>query len=135
MKYSLRTRNNMCIFCDFQFDKEKVVAENNLAYAIFDAFPVSQGHTLIIPKRHAETFFELTNDEVVAIYELAHIIKQKLTELYNPSGYNVGFNCGEAAGQTIMHCHMHIIPRYSGDIQNPRGGVRKIIKNKVPYDG
>lgn len=125
----------MCIFCDFQFDKNKVVIENELAYAIYDSFPVNEGHTLIIPKRHAETFFDLTSEEVEAMYALASEMKKKLDELYHPDGYNVGLNCGEAAGQTIMHCHMHIIPRYKGDIENPRGGVRKIIKNKVPYDG
>lgn len=125
----------MCIFCDFQFDKTKVVMENELAYAIYDSFPVNDGHTLIIPKRHAETFFDLTSEEVKAMYELASEMKKKLDSLYHPDGYNVGLNCGEAGGQTIMHCHMHLIPRYKGDIENPRGGVRKIIKNKVPYDG
>lgn len=125
----------MCIFCDFQFDKTKVVMENELAYAIYDSFPVNEGHTLIIPKRHAETFFDLTSEEVKAMYELASEMKKKLDSLYHPDGYNVGLNCGEAGGQTIMHCHMHLIPRYKGDIENPRGGVRKIIKNKVPYDG
>lgn len=109
--------------------------ENELAYAIFDSFPVNEGHTLIIPKRHAETYFDLTKEEAAAMQELALEVKKMLDEKYHPDGYNIGLNCGEWAGQTVMHCHMHVIPRYKGDIENPRGGVRKIIKNKVPYDG
>ncbi len=122
-----------CIFCEFKNDKNKVVLENELAYAIYDGFPVSEGHMLIIPKRHAETYFNLTKEENSAMQELAHKAKKLLDEKYHLDGYNVGFNCGEAAGQTIFHCHMHIIPRYKGDILNPRGGVRKIIKGNSEY--
>ncbi|HNX16588.1 MAG TPA: HIT family protein [Bacilli bacterium] len=122
-----------CPFCHIREDKGYLF-ENQMAYAILDHYPVSEGHTLIISKRHAETFFELTDEEVVAFHELAVKVKQYLEEKYHPDAFNIGFNCGELAGQTVMHCHMHIIPRYRGDCDNPRGGVRKILrKPKVDY--
>lgn len=121
-----------CLFCDIQ-NTDKVVVQNDLAFAIFDGFPVSDGHALIIPKRHAETYFDLTDDEVVAMKELAMQMKQIIIEKYHPIGFNVGFNCGMQGGQTIFHAHMHIIPRYEGDIENPRGGIRNIIKSKTKY--
>ena len=122
-----------CIFCEFRNDKDRVVLENDLAYTIFDGFPVNKGHMLVIPKRHAETYFDLTKDEVSSMQELALKAKEMIDEKYHPDGYNVGFNCGEYAGQTVFHCHMHIIPRYKGDIDNPRGGVRNIIKGDSKY--
>ena len=122
-----------CIFCDFKNDKEKVVLGNDLAYAIFDGFPVNEGHMLIIPKRHAETYFDLTEEEIKSMNELAFEAKKLLDSKYHPDGYNIGLNCGEYAGQTIFHCHMHIIPRYKGDTPNPRGGVRNIIKGNSKY--
>ena len=122
-----------CIFCEFKNDKDRVVLENDLAYAIFDGFPVNQGHMLVIPKRHAETYFDLTKDEVASMQELALKAKEIIDKKYHPDGYNVGFNCGEYAGQTVFHCHMHIIPRYKGDIDNPRGGVRNIIIGDSKY--
>ena len=122
-----------CIFCNYN-EKEKV-AENDLAFAIYDNFPVNEGHTLIIPKRHFSSFFEATEKEVLAIYDLIHKVKLILGEKYNPTGYNVGINIGEDAGQTIMHLHVHLIPRYKGDIENPKGGIRKFKKELVPYNG
>ena len=122
-----------CIFCDFKNDKDKVVLGNDLAYAIFDGFPVNEGHMLIIPKRHAETYFDLTEEEIKSMNELAFEVKKLLDSKYHPDGYNIGLNCGEYAGQTIFHCHMHIIPRYKGDTPIPRGGVRNIIKGNSKY--
>jgi diadenosine tetraphosphate (Ap4A) HIT family hydrolase len=122
-----------CPFCFINKNKD-FLFENDFAFAILDNFPVSDGHTLIIPKRHAKTFFDLTQDEIAAIYQLSLKVKQYIDEKYHPDGFNVGFNCGEKAGQTVMHCHMHIIPRYKGDCDNPRGGIRKILtKPKTIY--
>lgn len=122
-----------CLFCSYPKDKQ-VIVENDLAYAIFDGYPVSDGHALIISKAHKETFFDLSSDEIQAFFELAIIMKNIINEKFHPSSFNVGFNCGKDAGQTVMHCHMHIIPRYSGDSLNPRGGVRNIIeKPKTHY--
>ena len=118
-----------CIFCNIP--KEEILFENDLAIAFFDSYPVSKGHTLIIPKRHSENYFELTSEEIAAMLELSKLVKEKLEKEFHPDGYNVGFNVQEAGGQTVMHTHMHIIPRYKGDIDNPRGGIRKVIKKTV----
>lgn len=121
-----------CIFCKKIINKEYVF-ENELAVAFFDGFPVSKGHMLIIPKRHVETYFDITLEEASAMKELVDKVKNFLDKEYHPDGYNIGLNCGEYAGQTVMHCHMHVIPRYKGDIENPRGGVRKIIQSDSKY--
>ncbi|MFD3157929.1 HIT family protein [Haloimpatiens sp. FM7330] len=122
-----------CIFCNY--DKDKIIAENKLAFAILDTYPVNEGHTLIIPKRHFANFFEATGEEIIAIYSLMHEVKEMLDIQYEPDGYNVGVNVGYWAGQTIMHLHVHLIPRYKGDIENPRGGIRKLKEQLVEYDG
>ena len=118
-----------CIFCKH----ENKIAENETAYARLDGFPVSNGHTLIIPKRHVKTYFDLTDDEIKDIFSLAKEVKFFIDNTYKPDGYNIGFNVNEAGGQTVEHCHMHIIPRYKGDVENPRGGVRNVISNKADY--
>ena len=120
-----------CIFCDLK-DKE-IIAKNQYCYAIFDKFPVSKGHTLIIPFRHVETFFDASKEEKIAIVELIDEIKEILDRRYSPDGYNIGVNVGKAAGQTIMHLHVHVIPRYKGDIEDPTGGVRGVIPDKMKY--
>ena len=117
-----------CIFCNIK--KEDILFENELALAFFDGYPVSKGHTLIIPKRHCVHYFELTKEEMAAIFELSQKVKEYLDKEYHPDGYNIGFNVLEAGGQTVMHTHMHVIPRYKGDSENPRGGVRKVVKRK-----
>jgi diadenosine tetraphosphate (Ap4A) HIT family hydrolase len=122
-----------CLFCDY--DKNKYIAENELIFAIYDVFPVNEGHALIIPKRHFESFFDATEEEVNAIYRLIHEVKIINDKKYKPDGYNVGVNIGYDAGQTIMHLHVHLIPRYKGDVENPKGGVRKLKKELVPYNG
>lgn len=122
--------NNMdCVFCSL-IEKKDYYLESDLCVALFDGFPVSEGHTLIIPKRHVETYFDLSKEEMEDMYSLSLRVKEFLDSKYHPDGYNVGFNCGEAAGQTVMHAHMHIIPRYKGDSDNPRGGIRKAVKRK-----
>ena len=118
-----------CIFCEIIKNK-KYRFENDLAVAFDDGMPVSKGHTLIIPKRHCRDYFELTSEEMKAMYELSNKVKEYLDNEYHPDGYNVGFNVGEYGGQTVMHCHMHVIPRYKGDVENPRGGIRKVVKMK-----
>ena len=124
--------NMDCVFCNIVNEKDFLI-ENDLAVAFYDSFPVSTGHTLIIPKRHVETYFELTNKEMNAIFDLSKEVKKFLDKEYHPDGYNVGFNVGVSGGQSVMHCHMHIIPRYKGDQENPRGGIRKVVKNKINY--
>ena len=128
-------RNEGCIFCDIQSkDKSRIIAENNLAYVIRDAFAVTGGHTLFIPKRHVTDYFGLTQAELNAINSLIHNQKKSL-EMQDPSieGFNIGINCGDVAGQTIYHCHVHLMPRRRGDVENPRGGVRNMIPGKGNY--
>jgi len=117
-----------CIFCDRE--SLEIIAENDLALAFFDACPVSEGHALIIPKRHVETYFDATPEEHGAISLLAGVVKNMLEKELSPDGYNIGANIGPAAGQTVFHFHVHIIPRYRGDVEDPRGGVRKVIPNR-----
>ena len=121
-----------CIFCK-EFDKDKIVYEDGTWIAILDNYPVSEGHTLLIPKRHCETYFDLNFIELESVGVTIGVIKRLLDTKYKPDSYNIGINCGEAAGQTVMHCHIHIIPRYNGDCENPRGGVRGVIPEKQHY--
>jgi len=122
-----------CLFCNQE--KEQIILENDLAIAIMDKFPVNRGHMLFIPKRHYKTFFEATEEEINAIYQLMHEGKTYLDGKYSPDGYNIGINVGEDAGQTIMHLHIHLIPRYKGDVKDPRGGIRHLKDELVPYKG
>ncbi|MCF7885625.1 MAG: HIT family protein [Candidatus Marinimicrobia bacterium] len=121
-----------CIFCK---KSSEAVVENEMAYAIFDEYPVNKGHMLIIPKRHFDNYFDATKKEYLAIQDLSHECKNIIDEKYSPDGYNIGVNIGYEAGQTIMHLHIHLIPRYKGDIEDPRGGVRKIKEQLVEYKG
>jgi diadenosine tetraphosphate (Ap4A) HIT family hydrolase len=109
------------------------VAANALAFAIRDGFPVSPGHTLIVPRREVPTWFDASRDEQRAILELIETVKLQLDQEFSPDGYNVGFNAGEAAGQTVMHLHVHVIPRYRGDVDDPRGGIRHVMPSKAAY--
>ncbi len=126
------TSKKECIFCNLDQNRE-ILAENDLAIAFYDAFPVNPGHTLIIPKRHVANYFELTEEECVAIQALLKIVKDTVEEKFHPDGYNIGVNVNEAAGQSVFHVHMHLIPRYIGDVENPKGGVRGVIPNKQKY--
>ena len=129
-------REEGCLFCDIQSnDTKRIIAENSLAYAIRDGFPVTEGHTLFIPKRHVKDYFELVPAEVSAINNLMSEQKELLQEFDSTiDGFNIGMNCGEIAGQTVFHCHVHLIPRRIGDVDNPRGGVRHIISGKGFYE-
>lgn len=106
---------------------------NTTCYAIFDLSPVAPGHMLVIPKRHAPTFFDLTTQEHQDMDDLLLRCKEQLDQSSTPGGYNIGLNCGTIAGQSILHCHCHLIPRYQGDVQDPKGGVRGVIPNKQHY--
>ena len=121
-----------CIFCE-KFDKDRIVYEDETWIAVYDSYPVSEGHTLLIPKRHCESYFNLNYLELESLGVTIGIIKMILDKKFNPTGYNIGVNCGKSAGQTVMHCHIHIIPRYNGDMEDPRGGVRGVIPEKQKY--
>lgn len=124
--------DNICPFCKAESDRE-IIASSSLSVAFFDGFPVSPGHALIIPKRHVSSFFDLSKEEQQDLLNLAERVKRIVEERYHPDGYNIGINVGEAAGQSIFHVHMHLIPRYKGDVPNPRGGVRGVIPSKQNY--
>ena len=122
-----------CIFCK-QVENEAKVEETKFVFVLKDNYPVTPGHRLILPKRHVRDYFSLNKNELLEIRDL--IVSQKnLLEQFDDtiSGFNIGMNCGETAGQTIFHCHVHLIPRRSGDVKNPRGGVRHVISGKGNY--
>ncbi|WP_320110968.1 HIT family protein [Draconibacterium orientale] len=121
-----------CPFC-LERNTREIIAENDLAYAAFDIFPVSEGHCLVITKRHVSNFFETTSSEKEALFSLVNELRLVLEKKYNPAGFNIGININEAAGQTVPHVHIHVIPRYSGDVENPRGGVRHVIPGRGNY--
>lgn len=120
-----------CPFCTLH--EKQVLVANEHAVAFYDGFPVTPGHTLIVPRRHIASFFEATGDELAAMFELAARMRGLLMEERRPDGFNLGVNDGAAAGQTVMHLHLHLIPRYAGDTEDPRGGVRWIMPVKAPY--
>jgi diadenosine tetraphosphate (Ap4A) HIT family hydrolase len=121
-----------CLFCEIP--EERVISSNDLAYAVRDGFPVTPLHTLVIPKRHATDYFQLTKEELLACNDLLHELKNSIQQ-NDPTvvAFNIGMNSGEAAGQTVFHCHIHLIPRRKGDVENPRGGVRHLIPGKGFY--
>jgi diadenosine tetraphosphate (Ap4A) HIT family hydrolase len=120
-----------CPFCNPLADE--IVAKNDLCYARRDRYPVSKGHMLVIPFRHIPDFFSMTVEEKQAVLALVTVCKEVIEENFSPAGYNIGFNVGTAAGQTVMHCHCHVIPRYVGDVKEPRGGVRGVVPGKRGY--
>lgn len=122
----------MCIFCEIE--PSRIIKSNELAFVIYDGFPVTEYHCLVIPKRHAETYFHLTDDEREACHQLLVEMKDTIqAEDNSVDGFNIGMNSGHSAGQTIFHCHIHLIPRRPGDVENPRGGVRGVIPDKRLY--
>jgi diadenosine tetraphosphate (Ap4A) HIT family hydrolase len=128
----VNTRNlSNCPFC--HIDDNHKCFQNNLVFTIKDGFPISPGHTLIIPKRHIPSVFEATDEEHKALLRALQAAKVELSQQYAPDGYNIGINDGLAAGQTVMHLHIHLIPRYNGDCIDPRGGVRWIFPDKAVY--
>lgn len=121
-----------CIFC--QKEDNRVYLENDLAYVMHDGFPVTPAHSLIIPKRHVQDYFGLTRDELLACDQLIRDARGNIqADDDSVEGFNIGANCGSVAGQTIFHCHLHLIPRRSGDVQEPRGGLRHMIPGKGTY--
>jgi diadenosine tetraphosphate (Ap4A) HIT family hydrolase len=120
-----------CPFCDVA--RDRIVESDSCALAIADAFPVSAGHTLILPRRHVVDFFELTMREIRSVYQLLRVMRCRLDCAMTPAGYNIGVNIAPTAGQTVMHAHVHLIPRYPGDVRDPAGGVRNVIPHKARY--
>jgi diadenosine tetraphosphate (Ap4A) HIT family hydrolase len=125
-----RDPNNPCLFCT---DAKGVSLNNEFAYSARDSYAVSPGHTVVIPKRHVASFFDLTPEEVAACMDLIKEEKELIDQEFSPDGYNIGVNVGPAAGQSIFHVHIHIIPRYAGDVENPQGGVRHVIPKNAHY--
>ena len=128
----MKDPNNPCLFCNVR--ESDLVKENDLAYVSYDSFPVTNMHCLIIPKRHVKDYFDLTNEEIIACNKLTKDIKNEI-EFKDPTvkGFNIGTNVGKVSGQSILHCHIHLIPRRVGDVENPQGGVRSVIPSKQHY--
>ncbi len=128
----MKDPNNPCLFCNV---KESGLAdENKLAYASYDSYPVTDQHCLIIPKRHVKDYFDLIVEEIVACDQLIKKMKKEIEKKdASVKGFNIGINSGKIAGQSIMHCHIHLIPRREGDVENPQGGVRSVIPLKQHY--
>lgn len=122
---------NSCPFCSLP--SSRIISEDSLSVVIRDAYPVSPGHSLIILKRHTASLFDLTDDEKTCLFQHLSKAKTALDAEFKPDGYNIGINEGAAAGQTVFHLHVHLIPRYQGDIADPRGGVRWIFPDKASY--
>jgi len=120
-----------CPFCTVP--RERLVFEGELAFVIRDGHPVSPGHMLVIPKRHVASFFETTTEEQASMLRLLNLARIEIAQQFKPAGYNVGINDGAAAGQTVAHLHIHLIPRYPGDRDDPRGGVRWVLPEKAAY--
>jgi diadenosine tetraphosphate (Ap4A) HIT family hydrolase len=120
-----------CLFCSP--DDRDIIVKNSFWYAQWDKYPVSKGHMLVIPFRHVQNCFDLSVDERSSMFELIDACKKRIDEQYAPDGYNIGTNIGYVAGQSVMHCHIHVIPRYAGDIDHPRGGIRGVIPHKRDY--
>jgi ATP adenylyltransferase len=119
-----------CVFCKPQ---REILAENDAALAVFDSYPVSPGHALVLPRRHVVTIWDLEPAEYDQCFRLVRELRPILAARFAPDGFNVGANCGEAAGQSVWHAHIHVIPRYRGDTPNPKGGVRHVIPLKGNY--
>ena len=120
-----------CAFCTLPV--ERVLGQNAHALWIRDGFPVSQGHSLVIPKRHVGSFFEIGQEERAALLELLDQAQAAAKAEFQPDGFNIGINDGASAGQTVPHLHIHLIPRFQGDLPDPRGGVRWVIPDKADY--
>ena len=128
----MRDPNNPCLFCNIP--SSEYIFKNNLAFSTFDSYPVSKDHCLIIPKRHIKDYFSLSQNELIACDELIKILKNEIINKdQSVKGFNIGTNIGKDSGQSIFHCHIHLIPRRVGDVKNPQGGVRSVIPNKQHY--
>ena len=128
----IKDPNNPCLFCNAK--ESGIAAENEFAYASYDSYPVSDFHCLIIPKRHVKDYFEMSDEEILACNDLITKIKNEiLAKDKTVKAFNIGTNAGKISGQSIMHCHIHLIPRREGDVENPQGGVRSVIPKKQHY--
>jgi len=120
-----------CPFCDP--DPDQVFFENELVLGLWDRYPVSPGHALLVPRRHVAGWFEASPAEQLSVVAALPVVREKIERVHQPNGWNIGVNSGEAAGQTIFHLHVHLIPRYKGDQDDPRGGVRHVMPEKANY--
>lgn len=120
-----------CPFC--HLEKDRILLENDFAAALLDEYPVADGHMLVIPKRHVGSLFDLPEVELAVLWEMVSLVRGRIMSELKPDGFNIGVNDGSAAGQTVMHAHVHIIPRRQGDAADPRGGVRWIMPEKARY--
>ena len=121
--------SDQCPFCSLSH----FVTSTSVGLVVRDAFPLTEGHTLIVPRQHVASLFELTVDEQAELWQLVAQVRSSLVEQFHPDAFNIGINDGEAAGQTIPHAHIHVVPRYRGDVADPRGGVRWVIPQKAAY--
>lgn len=124
--------NGACPFCA-EIDSPHLIAANDLAVAFFAGYPVSPGHVLIVPRRHERDFFSLGWEEKAAMLALVDPVRDHVQTAFGPDAYNIGMNAGKAAGQTIRHAHLHVIPRYIGDVEEPRGGIRWVLPKTAKY--
>lgn len=123
-----------CLFCGYDNPEEHtIVFSNHLSYVRLDNFPVSLGHIEVVPIRHVESLFNLTDEELLSVHKMLGVAREYVEERYHPDAYNIGVNEGRAAGRTIDHCHFHLIPRYEGDVEDPRGGIRHVIPGSGYY--
>jgi ATP adenylyltransferase len=127
-----KTTQQACPFCSLKHS-ERVFHRDALIDVFWDGFPVAPGHALVVPRRHVAGWFDATPDEQAALVHGLDVARAAVLERYRPDGFNVGINIGEAAGQTVFHLHVHLIPRYLGDVPDPRGGVRNVIPAKARY--
>ena len=125
-------KKGACFFCRIKAkQKESHFLSSTHFYAVFDQAPVSKGHALIVSRKHRESFFALSGKEAAALFAFLKKVKRVLDKRFHPAGYNIGFNQGKAAGQSLMHAHLHVIPRYAGDVKDPRGGIRNALGNNI----
>ncbi len=125
--------HDACLFCNSREMEARIILDMIYWFVIMDNFPVNKGHALIVLKRHHPDIFNLSRAEWIELDEMIRCAKEYLDEEFHPDGYNLGINCGETASQTVFHLHIHLIPRYKGDVEDPRGGVRNFKKALVPY--
>lgn len=126
-------QKNQCSSCDI--DPDKIWFESDCGIAIWDGFPVAKGHSLVVPGFHVSSLFDLESEAQAALWKMVGEVRSRLYEELQPDGFNIGLNDGKAAGQTVMHAHIHVVPRWTGDVADPRGGVRWIIPEKARYWG
>lgn len=123
--------HDKCPFCNL--NRDRIRLQNDAAIAFPDGFPVTEGHSLVIPRRHIASLFDLSEHELAAVWVLVAEVRKMLRAKFDPDAFNIGINDGTAAGQTVAHAHVHVIPRYTGDVAEPRGGVRWIVPDKASY--